>query len=125
MSVKLLTEQHLEFLSLTEGCRSSFESPLAKMSHCWKSHVVAKISSTFSWIKLDMPGDNGLVLHYPACCDKMLITFANSLDPDQAQQNVRPDLDPNCLTLLTVFLEDLKKKKKKEKEKRKEKKMSI
>ena len=24
---------------------------------------------------------------------------ANSLDPDQAWQNVRPDLDPNCLTL--------------------------
>ena len=26
------------------------------------------------------------------------LTFANSLDPDQAQQNVGPDLDPNCLT---------------------------
>ena len=25
--------------------------------------------------------------------------FANSLDPDQARQNVGPDLDPNCLTL--------------------------
>ena len=29
----------------------------------------------------------------------LLITFANSLDLDQARQNVRPDLDPNCLTL--------------------------
>ena len=28
----------------------------------------------------------------------LLITFANSLDTDQAQQNVGPDLDPNCLT---------------------------
>ena len=28
----------------------------------------------------------------------LLITFANSLDPDQASQNVGPDLDPNCLT---------------------------
>ena len=27
----------------------------------------------------------------------MLITFANSLDPDQARHFVRPDLDPNCL----------------------------
>ena len=27
------------------------------------------------------------------------VTFANSLDPDQARQNVGPDLDPNCLTL--------------------------
>ena len=28
-----------------------------------------------------------------------LTTFANSLDPDQDQRNVGPDLDPNCLTL--------------------------
>ena len=28
----------------------------------------------------------------------LLITLANSLDPDQAQRNVGPDLDPNCLT---------------------------
>ena len=28
----------------------------------------------------------------------LLITFANNLDPDQARQNVRPDLDPNCLS---------------------------
>ena len=25
--------------------------------------------------------------------------FANSLDPDQARQNVGPDMDPNFLTL--------------------------
>ena len=25
-----------------------------------------------------------------------MMTFANSLDPDQTQQNVGPDLDPNC-----------------------------
>ena len=30
----------------------------------------------------------------------LLMTFVNSLDPDQAQHNVGPDLDPNCLTLL-------------------------
>ena len=28
----------------------------------------------------------------------LLIAFANSLDPDQARQNVGPNLDPNCLT---------------------------
>ena len=27
-----------------------------------------------------------------------MITFANSLDPDQARQNVKPDPDPNFLT---------------------------
>ena len=31
------------------------------------------------------------------------ITFSNSLDPDQAEQNVGPDLDPNCLTLKRSF----------------------
>ena len=30
---------------------------------------------------------------------RLLITFANSLDPDQARQNVGPDLDRNYLTL--------------------------
>ena len=30
-----------------------------------------------------------------SCC--LLITLANNLDPDQARQNVWPDLDPNCL----------------------------
>ena len=29
----------------------------------------------------------------------LLITFANSLDPDQDRHYVCPDLDPNCETL--------------------------
>ena len=41
MSVKLLTEHHLEFLSLTGGCTGSFKSTLVKMSNCWKSHATA------------------------------------------------------------------------------------
>ena len=43
MSVKLLTEHHIEFLSLKGGCGGSSESTLVKMPHCWKSHVVAQI----------------------------------------------------------------------------------
>ena len=39
MSVKLLTEHHLEFLSLKGGCTGSSESTLVKMPHFWKSHV--------------------------------------------------------------------------------------
>ena len=39
--VKLLTEQHLKFLSLTGGCTGSFESTFVKIPHCWKSHVAA------------------------------------------------------------------------------------
>ena len=41
LSVKLLTEHHLEFLSLKGGCTGSSESTLVKMPHCWKSHVAA------------------------------------------------------------------------------------
>ena len=44
MNVKLLTEHHLEFLSLKGGCRGLSESTLVKMPHCKKSHVVAKLS---------------------------------------------------------------------------------
>ena len=43
MIVKLLTEHHLEFLSLKGGCRGSSESTHVKMPHCWKSHVLAHI----------------------------------------------------------------------------------
>ena len=39
MIVKLLTEYHLEFLSSKGG---SSESTHVKMSHCWKSHVMAQ-----------------------------------------------------------------------------------
>ena len=38
MTVKLLTEQHLKFLSLKGGYTGSSESTIVKMSHCWKSH---------------------------------------------------------------------------------------
>ena len=41
MIVKLLTEHHLEFLSLKGGCGGSSESKLVKMPFCWKSHVTA------------------------------------------------------------------------------------
>ena len=41
MIVKLLTEHHLEFLSLKGGCRGSSESTHVKMPHCWKSHALA------------------------------------------------------------------------------------
>ena len=37
MSVKLLTEHHLEFLSLKGGCTDSSKSTLVKISNCWKS----------------------------------------------------------------------------------------
>ena len=44
MIVKLLTEHHLEFLSLKGGCTGSSESTHVKMPHCWNSHTLAHIS---------------------------------------------------------------------------------
>ena len=41
MSVKLLTEHHLEFLGLKGGYTGSTESTRVKIPHCWESHVTA------------------------------------------------------------------------------------
>ena len=41
------------------------------------------------------------------CC--LLITFANSLDPDQARQKVKPDLDTKVvLDIFTKFYTNVK-----------------
>ena len=37
MTVKLLNEQHLDFLNLKGGCTGWSESTLVTMPHCWKS----------------------------------------------------------------------------------------
>ena len=47
MSVKLLTEHHLEFLSLKGGCTGSFESTLVKIPHCLKSYAAAHMISAY------------------------------------------------------------------------------
>ena len=65
MTVKLLTEHHLEFLSLKGGCKGSSESTLVKMLHCWKSHVIAQM----------------LVIR--AGIHKMPVRIANREGPDQ------------------------------------------
>ena len=41
MSVKLVTEHDLEFLSLKGGCTVSSESTHVKLPHCWESPVTA------------------------------------------------------------------------------------
>ena len=44
MAIKLLTEQHLEVLSLKEGCRGLCKSKHVKMPHCLKSRVAAQVN---------------------------------------------------------------------------------
>ena len=57
MTVKLLTEQHLDFLNLKGGCAGSSESTLVKMPHCWKSHGTAHLFYQHTW---DNTSENGL-----------------------------------------------------------------
>ena len=52
MTVKLLTEHHLEILNLKGGCTGSSESTLVKMPHCWKSHVTVHIAEISTDIKV-------------------------------------------------------------------------
>ena len=104
MSVKLLTEHHLKFLSLKGVCTGSSESTLVKMPHCWKSGVTAHLISILGHLSLTLlvkkiilvfePLKNVLLTMFTLC---LLLSsannpFANSLDPDQAQQYIRPDL---------------------------------
>ena len=65
MSVKLLTERHLEFLYLLGGCTGWYESALVKMPHCWKSHVAAQMNFKNKKITLITPVMNELV-SFPA-----------------------------------------------------------
>ena len=62
---------------------------------CGKSiHILIRKSTACNSLKMSLNS-------FPASGNfcRLLITFANSLNPDQAQQNIGPDLDPNCLTL--------------------------
>ena len=43
MTVTLLNEHNLEFLSLKGGCTGLSESTFVKMPHRWKSHAVAQM----------------------------------------------------------------------------------
>ena len=54
MTVKLLTNQYLEFLCLKGGCTGLSETTLAKMPHCWKSHVVDQFNDQTYSTKLHL-----------------------------------------------------------------------
>ena len=47
MIVKLLTEQHLEFLSLKGDCTDSSKSTHVKMPHFCKSHALALLEMCY------------------------------------------------------------------------------
>ena len=62
----------------------------------------ANVSKATYYIFMNRKGGDLLIISsFLACSDlcRLLITFANCLDPDQDRQNVDPYLDPDHLTL--------------------------
>ena len=80
---------------------SSFSFQNFVKNDVYKSYEVGPVQMTDKTLYSLLPGDTFCHL---------LITFAKSLDPDQAPQNVGPDLDPNCLTFWWYSLRMFKKK---------------
>ena len=70
MTVKLLTEQHLKFLSLKGGYAGSSESTLVKIPHCLKSHITAHL-----WCRIAVAPEivpTGCCL-YSSCCNNNVL----------------------------------------------------
>ena len=79
MSVKLLTEHHLEFLSLKGGCTGSSESKLVKMSHHWKSHVIAQLCLIFDKFEICLSNSGLLLLLVMGYGSVLILKKASSL----------------------------------------------
>ena len=74
MIVKLLTEHHLEFLSLKGGCRGSSELYLSKCqivgNLMWRLiFLFLGVKLALSPEKADVPHQTGSNLIYLVCCD--------------------------------------------------------
>ena len=87
MSVKLLTDHHLRFLSLKGGYTGSSESTLVKMAHCWKSHVMAQMIVN-SFLQRCFVKD---------CVFLNCFVLANSADTDEILHVAAFHLDLHCL----------------------------
>ena len=55
MTLKLLTDHHLEFISLKGGCTGSSESAHVKMPHRWKSHVTVHMYKAINYMNKKLP----------------------------------------------------------------------
>ena len=79
MNVKLLSEQHLECLSL----KGAYESTLVKMPHCWKSHAMAQLllSAPYSRFKTKVDTLCAHRVHLKCACFTITIKqFCKPLD---------------------------------------------
>ena len=86
MIVKLLTERHLEFLSLKGGCTGSSESTLAKMSNCWKSHALAHLLTSTNLVQNSVKRMHGEKTYLYSLC----ISEKENKDQESIQSSTRP-----------------------------------
>ena len=77
MTVRLLTEHHLEFLSLKGGCTVSSESTLVKMSHCRKSRHGSIICFHFFFFLVDYNGEIQPQFYHEAGNEKYKFYYHN------------------------------------------------
>ena len=97
MSVKLLTEHHLEFLSLKGGCTGLSESSLVKMPYCWKTIYMMEISCRDSCVLIIC------MMGILSCYCNMLNFFIEFFQEHYQSvkrfvpRSVNPVLGPNCL----------------------------
>ena len=79
MVVKLLTEHHLESLSLTGGCTGSSECTLVKMWNCWKSHAAAhnilRLISNVRYVNQEAILEISEQSQKPQCHQVLLLVF--------------------------------------------------
>ena len=87
MTVKLPTEHHLEFLSLTGGCTGLSESTLLKIPHCRKSHVMAQIVSALKQENLILLHANNNCADQPEHPHILISTFVQSELPRPILRN--------------------------------------
>ena len=96
---KLLTEHHLEFLSLKGGCTGSSESTLVKMSNCWKSQVMPRLiwnqACLITLCVVENYVSSHLLTSYFNFLCRNIVTVSKSLDPGQARLFDGPNLGPD------------------------------
>ena len=93
------------FLGKSRKISHNLSSAAVKLKlFCLKNHK--KIVLEYAKYAKGYALRTGIIFAY---WSRLLITFANSMDPEQARQNVWPDLEPTCLTLM-IFLKEIFKK---------------
>ena len=94
MSGKLLTEQHLEFISLKGGCTGLFEATLVKIQHCWKSHTTAQFSSIGYWATQEVSVLNTV---YGICTEASYMYY-----PFKPKSITLQSIEPVCSVFMDV-----------------------